>query len=396
MAGSAGAAILIVLDHHRVQYTWVSAASWSSRTTVSATCLGTAYVTANQVPEHHLRHRPGRRPGQRHDSGAGLAGGPPARRAPGAQASAGNQASAENQAGQIASAMLSWTVLCARPGERDLSPWRSTPLATSAARGRPPRCAHAAIVGVSSRMLVVFAPQVLLYGLAVVLYGILQAHLEVHRARSRARPVQRGGHLRLPLRSSRSARAIPRGAGRAAPGSAEAYGCPRRHPRLVDVALVLTPAGSGAAGCGCGSRPHAALPGRSRNRGSPPWPLPAAITLIASGRPRWSWSWCWPTARRVQGRTGPVQLRLADVLRCRTRCSWCPIAIDRVPGPGRRSTVPVFDKTAAASTRAIMLVSWLGAALAGRRCGARGSGCSRTTGEMPASWRTPSPRSRRG
>jgi putative peptidoglycan lipid II flippase len=39
-----------------------------------------------------------------------------------------------------------------------------------------PRCNAAATDAVSTRMLVVFAPQILLYGLAVVLYGILQAH----------------------------------------------------------------------------------------------------------------------------------------------------------------------------------------------------------------------------
>jgi putative peptidoglycan lipid II flippase len=39
-----------------------------------------------------------------------------------------------------------------------------------------PRCNAAATEAVSTRMLVVFAPQILLYGLAVVLYGILQAH----------------------------------------------------------------------------------------------------------------------------------------------------------------------------------------------------------------------------
>ena len=32
------------------------------------------------------------------------------------------------------------------------------------------------MVAVATRMLAVFAPQILLYGLAVVLYGILQAH----------------------------------------------------------------------------------------------------------------------------------------------------------------------------------------------------------------------------
>jgi putative peptidoglycan lipid II flippase len=37
-------------------------------------------------------------------------------------------------------------------------------------------CGHADLVAVTGRMLAVFAPQILLYGLAVVLYGVLQAH----------------------------------------------------------------------------------------------------------------------------------------------------------------------------------------------------------------------------
>ena len=41
----------------------------------------------------------------------------------------------------------------------------------------PPALRRAAsLVPIAARMLVVFAPQILLYGLAVVLYGILQSH----------------------------------------------------------------------------------------------------------------------------------------------------------------------------------------------------------------------------
>src|SRR4029077_12587921 len=42
--------------------------------------------------------------------------------------------------------------------------------------GGTPGCPRAEMVTLGARMLVVFAPQILLYGLAVVLYGILQAH----------------------------------------------------------------------------------------------------------------------------------------------------------------------------------------------------------------------------
>src|SRR6202044_4191511 len=37
-------------------------------------------------------------------------------------------------------------------------------------------CPRGPLAGIDTRMLIVFAPQVLLYGLAVVLYGILQSY----------------------------------------------------------------------------------------------------------------------------------------------------------------------------------------------------------------------------
>jgi putative peptidoglycan lipid II flippase len=46
----------------------------------------------------------------------------------------------------------------------------------SALLGDAGGCPRGDLVGVGSRMLIVFAPQVLFYGLAVVLYGILQSH----------------------------------------------------------------------------------------------------------------------------------------------------------------------------------------------------------------------------
>jgi putative peptidoglycan lipid II flippase len=157
--------------------------------TVSATCLGTAYATANQVPNiiydvvlggaltsvlipvlagpaaRRLGQAPGPRAGVAASSGA-------ASSAPGGRTAAAG--SAEGQASQIASAALSWTVLVLTPVSVVVAV-AAAPLATLLLAGAP-RCAHAAIVAVSTRMLVVFAPQILLYGLAVVLYGILQAH----------------------------------------------------------------------------------------------------------------------------------------------------------------------------------------------------------------------------
>jgi putative peptidoglycan lipid II flippase len=152
--------------------------------TVSATCLGTAYATANQVPNIIYDVVLG---GALTSVLIPVLAGPAARRLGHAPAtgpaapdgsvpdgSATARDTAEGQASQIASAMLSWVVLLLAPMSVIIAV-AATPVASLLLAGAP-RCAHATIVAVSSRMLVVFAPQILLYGLAVVLYGILQAH----------------------------------------------------------------------------------------------------------------------------------------------------------------------------------------------------------------------------
>ena len=147
--------------------------------TVGNSCLGTAYATANQVPNiiydivlggaltsvvvPVLAGVAARRPLVGTD---GLTlGQPPA----GAAADR-----ADAQVSQIASALLTWTVVLLVPVSILLVAVAG-PL-TSLLLAGAPRCNAAATEAVSTRMLVVFAPQILLYGLAVVLYGILQAH----------------------------------------------------------------------------------------------------------------------------------------------------------------------------------------------------------------------------
>ena len=151
--------------------------------TVGSFCLGTAYTTANQVPNiiydvvlggaltsavvPVLAGAAARR-GTR-EAGAGDTAGPA-----GANGATGAAAGADAEAGQIASALLTWTVVLLAPVSLVIA-LAARPLATLLLAGVP-SCERAAAVTVSSRMLVVFAPQILLYGLAVVLYGILQAH----------------------------------------------------------------------------------------------------------------------------------------------------------------------------------------------------------------------------
>jgi len=91
--------------------------------------------------------------------------------------------------------MLSWTVLVLAPVSVIIAV-AARPLATLLLAGAP-RCAHAAIVGVSTRMLVVFAPQILLTGWPWCCTDPAGAPA-VHRARARARLSSVVVILRLP------------------------------------------------------------------------------------------------------------------------------------------------------------------------------------------------------
>jgi putative peptidoglycan lipid II flippase len=152
--------------------------------TVGNSCLGTAYATANQVPNiiydivlggaltsvvvPVLAGVAARRPLVGSD---GLTMGQPTARLDTAPAAGPGP---DAQVSHIASALLTWTVVLLVPVSILLVAVAG-PL-TSLLLAGAPRCNAAATETVSTRMLVVFAPQILLYGLAVVLYGILQAH----------------------------------------------------------------------------------------------------------------------------------------------------------------------------------------------------------------------------
>jgi putative peptidoglycan lipid II flippase len=133
--------------------------------TVGATCLGTAYVTANALPNIVYDVVLGgaltsimvpvlARPAQRQSS----------------------DAAAAAEVRQTSSALLTWTIIILVP----------VSLAVALAAGpiagllNPvnvrARCGHGPLVTVTGHLLTAFAPQIALYGLAVVLYGILQSH----------------------------------------------------------------------------------------------------------------------------------------------------------------------------------------------------------------------------
>ena len=133
--------------------------------TVGATCLGTAYITANTVPNIIYDIVLG---------GALTSIMVPVLARP-AVTSATDPA-AEAEVRQTSSALLTWTTVILVPVSVAVA-LASRPLASllNPVNHRD-HCAQTPLVTVTGHMLVVFAPQILLYGLAVALYGILQAH----------------------------------------------------------------------------------------------------------------------------------------------------------------------------------------------------------------------------
>ena len=133
--------------------------------TVGAGCLGTAYVTANQVPNLVYELVLGgamtsamvpilARAAERADSD-------PAERA---------------YVGQVTSAALTWSVIILVPLTL-LIVATATPIAIALnPANASANCDRTDMINATSHMLVVFAPQILLYGISVVLYGLLQAY----------------------------------------------------------------------------------------------------------------------------------------------------------------------------------------------------------------------------
>ena len=134
--------------------------------TVGTTCLGTAYTTANMVPNIIYDIVLG---GALSSVVVPVLAGPAleAVTRPGA-------GDAAESARRIGSALLTWTVILLVPVSAALA-LAAHPIVT-ALLSHASGCPRAVMAGVGARMLIVFAPQVLLYGLAVVLYGILQSY----------------------------------------------------------------------------------------------------------------------------------------------------------------------------------------------------------------------------
>jgi putative peptidoglycan lipid II flippase len=132
--------------------------------TVTAACLGVAYTTANQVPNVIYDIVLG---GALTSIMVPVLAGPAER--------AGADPAARDEVSRTSSALLTWTVAVLAPVSLILAVVAG-PVAALLIPAGTPGCVRGDVVAVSSRMLTVFAPQILLYGLAVVLFGIVQAY----------------------------------------------------------------------------------------------------------------------------------------------------------------------------------------------------------------------------
>src|SRR5699024_2936084 len=126
--------------------------------TVGDTCLGTAYVTANQVPAVLFE--------------IVIGGALTAVVVPVLATAVRNGDHA--QVRHTASALMTWVLLLSLPLSLllGLVSYPTMMLMLGPVRG----CDHGELLTLAARMLVVFSPQIVFYGLAAVLYGILQSH----------------------------------------------------------------------------------------------------------------------------------------------------------------------------------------------------------------------------
>jgi putative peptidoglycan lipid II flippase len=135
--------------------------------TVGATCLGTAYMTANLVPNVVYDVVLG---------GALTSVMVPVLARPARLA--GRDSAAARDVAKTTSALLTWTVAILLPVSVLLAATAGPVAGLLIPHNLHNGCAthQHAVTSVSGQMLAVFAPQVVLYGVAVVLYGVLQAH----------------------------------------------------------------------------------------------------------------------------------------------------------------------------------------------------------------------------
>jgi putative peptidoglycan lipid II flippase len=133
--------------------------------TVGATCLGSAYFTASQVPDLVAELVLG--------GALGSAMVPVLARS--AERSFTDPAE-KAHVSQITSALLTWTLAILIPLTLTIG-LAAGPISSALTPANPSaHCVHSELVSTTASMLRVFAPQALLYGLTIVFFGLLQAY----------------------------------------------------------------------------------------------------------------------------------------------------------------------------------------------------------------------------
>jgi putative peptidoglycan lipid II flippase len=309
--------------------------------TVGASCLGTAYVTANQVPDLLYQL---------------ILGGALASAMVPVLARSAERASRDPaekaRVGQIASALLTWTIVIVVPLVL-LIAVAAGPIASLLNPSNPnAHCVRADVVAVTGDMLRVFAPQALLYGLSVVLYGLLQSY------RRFAAPSIAPGISSLvliscylafvPLDKGRSLAQLPMSAELVLSGGTT-LGI------AVLVVVVLPPTWR----LHLRFRPVLRFPpGVARRAGG--LALVGVIELIAIDMS----SVVTIALANGHGKTGAIVLFNygSQVFNTIAAILAVSIVISAFPVLSARDG-PDFDRTSAGSTRAVLLMSWLGTAI---------------------------------
>jgi putative peptidoglycan lipid II flippase len=133
--------------------------------TVGAGCLGTAYVTANQVPNLIYELVLG---------GALTSAMVPVLARSAERAT--SDAEEKERVSQITAALLTWSVIILVPLTLIVVAAAGVMAGLLNPANPNAHCVHADVVAATASMLRVFAPQIILYGISVVLYGLLQAY----------------------------------------------------------------------------------------------------------------------------------------------------------------------------------------------------------------------------
>jgi putative peptidoglycan lipid II flippase len=307
---------------------------------VGAGCLGTAYTTANGVPNLIYELALG---------GALTSAMVPvlARSAARSWTDPGEKA----RVAQISSALMTWAVVILLPATAIIAA-TAGPIAQALIPANPnSACDRADMVNATSHMLVIFAPQILLYGLSVVLFGLLNAYRRFTGpalAPVAANVVMISSYLAFAALDKNAALA--------------------RTPLAAELVLSI------GTTLNIGTLVLVALPPawRLHLRWRPTLKFPAGVIRQAGGLAMVGilefvaidlYGVVTIDLANGRGETGALVLSNYVALVFTSVCSVLPLAITTSVFPVLSATDSgEFDRTSAGSTRAVVLMSWLGTA----------------------------------